>query len=62
MALLDRFLVDYAEAPSVQRIELFDATLAQLWDSRGQAAAPHPSLNAGLVQVLAQRRAAAVGP
>ncbi|MCL5968591.1 MAG: EAL domain-containing protein [Betaproteobacteria bacterium] len=62
MALLDRFLVDYAEAPSVQRIELFDATLAQLWDSRGQAAAPHPILNAGLVQVLAQRRAAAVGP
>lgn len=60
--LLDQFLVGYADAPSIARIELFDAGLSSVWDSARQPSIAHPVLQQGLQTLLAQRRAGVVGP
>jgi len=60
--LLDQFLVSYADAPSIARIELFDAGLSSVWDSARQPSIAHPVLQQGLQTLLAQRRAGVVGP
>lgn len=62
MELMSKLLHDYAHAPSIASIELFDSSLQSLWHSASSASPSHPTLSAGLQSVRAQGRAQVVGP
>ncbi len=62
MQLMSKLLHDYANAPSIASIELFDSGLQSLWHSASSASPSHPSLSAGLQAVRAQEQAQVVGP
>ncbi len=62
MALVRKLLHDYANAPSIASIELFDSSLQSLWHSVSTPSPSHPTLSAGLQSVRTQRRAQVVGP
>ncbi|WP_052369137.1 putative bifunctional diguanylate cyclase/phosphodiesterase [Serpentinimonas barnesii] len=62
MELMSKLLHDYAHAPSIASIELFDSSLQSLWHSASQASPSHPTLSAGLQNVRAKGQAQVVGP
>jgi len=62
MQLMHKLLHDYANAPSIASIELFDSKLQSLWHSASHASPSHPTLSAGLQAVRTQGRAQVVGP
>jgi len=62
MQLMSKLLHDYAHAPSIASIELFDSGLQSLWHSASHASPSHPTLSAGLQAVRTQGRALVVGP